>query len=189
MRRGPVHKKAPKVHLRKAPHPKKHWKGLDNTKEIDLILSRTKLNQDLLGFSGDYLSKLFEQAVGLLQAHRFEEAVQGFEFLTKLNSYVPDFWIGLGLAHSSNEAYKPALLSFLTAQTMDPSRIDAYSYAIDCCIEMKDIAQAEAILLQALQYAKKHHRAGDIKEFVHGLQELQDRIEDESKKEEDSLVE
>jgi tetratricopeptide (TPR) repeat protein len=185
MRRGPVGKKAPKIHVRKAKavHTKRHWKGVDNTKDIDIILAKSKLNQDLLGFTGDYLSKLFEQAVMLLQQHRFDEAVQGFEFLTKLNPYVPDFWIGLGLAHSATEAFGTALSAFLTAQTMDPSRIDAYSYAIDCSIEMKDLQQAEAILLQALDFAKKHPHLEDVQGFIKELQLLQDRIEGEAEEE------
>lgn len=176
-----VGKKSHRIVERKSPKQRGLLRGVDNSKDIDLILSKYKLNQDLLGFTSDYLSQLFEQAVGLLQQHRFDEAVKAFELLTQLNPYVPDFWIGIGLAHQACESYRPALSAFLVAETMDPSRIDPYSYAVDCCLEMKDMAQAEAIVEQALRWAKKHSHRTSTKDFLHELSIIKKHIKDEKK--------
>jgi len=170
-------KKALRPHSHKIALKRRAYAGFDNTKDIDLILSKGKLPQDLLGFSAERLGTLFETAVGLLQQHRYDEAVQGFDFLTRVNPYVADFWIGLGLAHLAREAYKPALGSFMAAQTMDPSREEPYTYAVDCCLEMKDFDQAQAILNQGLRYAKRHPLSDDSKSLLRELKTRQEEIE------------
>src|SRR5207249_2240917 len=82
---------------------KRPWHGFDNTRDIDYILATTKLSQDVLGISGDRLSKLFQSAISLLHEHRYDEAIKAFELLSRLNPFVADFWIGLGVAHQSND--------------------------------------------------------------------------------------
>lgn len=177
-------------HRRKGHHKSAHrhvqvkrqlFKGLDNTKDIDLILSKGKLFHDLLGFSGEHLGRLFENAVDLLHQHRFDEAILAFDLLTQLNPYVCDFWIGLGIAHQAHEEYFSALSAFLVAQTMDPSRLDSYTYAITCCLEMKNFPQAEAIIQEAFAYAKKHPREEESTAILKEVHALQTRIAHEKK--------
>jgi len=155
---------------------KKPFRGLDNTRDLDLILGRTKLFQDVLGVSPEELSHLFEQAMGFLQTNRIEEAILAFSFLTKMNSYATDFWIGLGAAQLINQEYAKAFDAFLMAITMDPSRYDCYAYAIECCIEMNNFAQAEALLKQAVTYAKRHHSRPDSALILEESSRLQDEI-------------
>ncbi|MDB6081814.1 MAG: scc3-C [Chlamydiia bacterium] len=161
--------KKPKIALKRLA-----FKGFDNTKDIELILSKRKLVQDLLGFSGEKLGMLFEKSIMLLQQNRNEEAVKAFELLTQFNPYVADFWLGLGIAKYVLEEYKPALLAILVAQTMDPSRAEPYLYAIDCCLELKDFQQAQSIIDQGFKYAKKHVKQADSQLL---LKELPLRLE------------
>lgn len=172
-----------KTHHRHVPVKKrqKHFKGVDNTKDIDLILSKGKLFQDLLGFSGEHLGRLFENAIEMLRQHRFDEAVLAFDLLTQLNPYISDFWLGLGLAHQAHEDYLHALSAFLVAQTMDPSRVDSYTYAITCCLEMKNYPQAEAIIQEAFTYAKKHPRNENSASMLKEMHSFQNRIAQEKK--------
>lgn len=157
------------------------FKGVDNTKDIDLILSRGKLFHDLLGFSGEHLGRLFENAIDLLRQHRFDEAVLAFDLLTQLNPYVSDFWLGLGIAHQAHEDYYLALSAFIVAQTMDPSRLDSYTYAISCCLEMKNYPQAEAIIQEAFAYAKKHPRDEATSLILKEMHAFQSQIAHEKK--------
>lgn len=148
-------KKHPPVHKRV--HPKKRpFVGLDNTRDLDTILSKTKIYQDVLGISREELSGLYEHALEYLQTSRLEEAQASFAFLTKINPFASDFWIGLGTCHLFHEEYTQAFDAFIMAVTMEPSRYECYAYAIECCVAMKNYSQAEALLKQAVTYAKRH---------------------------------
>jgi tetratricopeptide (TPR) repeat protein len=148
----------------------------DNSDDIDLILQKSKLVQDILGFSGDDVSKLFEQSISLLHQHRFDEAIVAFRFLTQVNPYICDFWIGLGAAYQALGSFEEALSSYLVAETMDPERIDTYGYAIDLCIEMHNLTQARRVLNLGYAYAKSHGK-GQSGQFLRiGLKKLKARI-------------
>ena len=179
--RKPHRHKTHKVHKREVPHRKVPFRGVDNTKDIDMILASEKLMQDVLGFSGDKLGNLFETAVSYLRQHRYEEAVQGFQLLTQLNPYIADFWLGLGLAEQAQGALPKALSNFLVAETMDPLRIDPYSYAIDICLEMNNIPQAEAIIDQGTRYAKKYGKQEEGRILMNALKTLKERVESEKR--------
>lgn len=152
------------------------WK-FDNTRDLDLILEKDKPIQDLLGFSRDSITMLFEHAVGFLQMNRPDDAVLGFTLLTKLNPYIADFWLGLGIAYLNSEEYSKAQEALMMALALDPSRFEIYSYAIDCCIEMKSFRQAEALLEEAVLYAKKHRRAEESSFILHESAKLKEKIE------------
>ncbi|MCE5294226.1 MAG: tetratricopeptide repeat protein, partial [Chlamydiales bacterium] len=95
-------------------------------------------------------------ALSFLHENRLDEAKASFSFLTKINPFASDFWIGLGVAHLLNEDYTPAFDAFIMALTMEPDRYECYAYAIECCTQMKNYSQAEALLRQAVAYAKRH---------------------------------
>lgn len=169
-----VHKK--KVPTKKAKNKTAFLSRVDNSKDIDTILSKNKIVQDLLGFSGDSLGKLFETAIAFLRQHRFDEAVQGFQLLSRVNPFVSDFWLGLGLAHQGQGSFEQALSAYLVAETMDPMRPDLYAYAIDCCLEMRNIPQAQAIVNLGTFYANKQKRNEEGKILLTTIKELQARI-------------
>ena len=153
-----------KVHAKHAPRRrpmharKQQFKGLDNTRDLDFILGNEKLASTLMGFSQENTSMLYEQAMGYLQANRIEEEISAFLLLTKFNPYLADFWNGLGVAYHLHEEFPDAFNAFLMALTMDPSRYETYAYSIECCLEMKNFTQAEALLKQAISFARRHPR-------------------------------
>ncbi len=171
----------PKIHrpsTTKHPHRKKSMRQVDNTKDLDLFLEKNKTLQDILGFSREKLGTLFDQAIALLQASRFDEAIQGFSFLSRVNPYVSDFWVGLGLAREGNGDYKGALEDFYMAITMDPSRLESYIYAVDCCLELGKISQADTILHSAKSFLRRHPRLEEADYFLHEILRLEESIQE-----------
>lgn len=169
-----VHKRA--VHKKHA-SKKRPFKGFDNTQDIDLIILKKGLYQDLVGFSNERMSHLFENAVALLQQHRYDEACRAAEILTRLNPYVSDFWICLGMAEQANGASQRALQAYLMAETMDPSRAEPYINAIDCCLDLNDPMQAESIYKEALRYARRHPQQPDSQLIERELSYREDLIQ------------
>ncbi len=152
---------------------------IDNSGDIDTVLAKQKVFQDVLGFSADDVSKLFQQAIAFLHQHRFDEAIIAFRFLIRINPYICDFWIGLGAALQSQGAYAEALANYLVAETMDPVRIDTYGYAVDVCLEMHDITQAKTVLKSGYTYIKNHSKDAIVRQLRAGLGELRARIKQE----------
>lgn len=157
-------------------HRKKSMRQIDNTKDLDLFLEKNKTLQDILGFSREKLGSLFDQAIALLQTSRFDEAIQGFSFLSRVNPYVSDFWVGLGLAREGNGDYKAALEDFYMAITMDPSRLESYLYAAECCLELGKISQAETVVHSARAFLKRHPRIEEAQYFSHEISRLEESV-------------
>jgi tetratricopeptide (TPR) repeat protein len=152
------HNKGPKSKpkIARVHHKKLIFKGFDNTRDLNAILSRTKIFQDILGISTEGLTALYEQALGLYESGRIEESQGAFTFLTKINPFAADFWIGLGMCHLQLEEHEKAFDALIMALTMEPDRYECYAYAIDACVKLKNYAQAEALLRQAVTYARRH---------------------------------
>ncbi len=161
---------------RRLPTAKVVWKGFDNTGDIDIILEKRNLFQDILGISSDSMGKMFSQAVGFLNQHRYDEAARAFELLHSLNPFIPDFWIGAGLAHQAHGVNDVALSDFMMAMTIDPKSPDPYRFAVECCLDMQDLPQAIAFVTQAIAYAKKHARAAWAQELCKAAEALLEHI-------------
>lgn len=157
-------------------HRRKDIKKVDNTKDIDDILAKGKIVQDLLGFSREKITHLFERAIVYLQVGHFDEAVSSFSLLTRLNPYIADFWLGLAIAQMRQGEHTRAFEAFGMAIAMDPSRFDIYSYAIECCLEMQNPNQADALLNDAVTYAKRHKSSEDADIILRSANALREKI-------------
>jgi|GEM_PF-6089553 len=175
MRKSHRKKVAKKSHHKlKLPVHLLHFRGYDNTKDIDKILSEKKLVQDVLGLSNDLLGKLFSQAVELLTHHQYTEALAAFKLLIQINPFVSDFWIGQALAKKADEKYSEAIKDFLVAQTLDPTRPEYYPAAIDCCLEIGQVKQARKFLKRFIRICC-YELSGDEQKFY--MNEMRDRKE------------
>jgi type III secretion system low calcium response chaperone LcrH/SycD len=77
--------------------------------------------QEILEFSDEKLEIFYQQASRLYQKNRFKESIEAFTFLTTLNPFVANFWLGLGMSEQRLEEYSDALLAFAMAMMADPA--------------------------------------------------------------------
>ena len=136
---------------------KKSIQEVDNVSDLDVILEKEKIFQDLLGFSRENIPQMYEQCILFLQTNRLEEAIAGFSLLTKINPYIADFWLGLGLCYKAREEFPKAMEAFIMAIALDPYRSEMYEFAVECSLDAKNIKQAKLFVDLALQYGKRHH--------------------------------
>ena len=169
-----------RAHQKKTHIREKRVASVDNRRDIALILQKNKLLQDILGFSAENMSGLFQDGLQFLQMHSYDDALKIFSLLVRMNPYVADFWVAQGLVYQVKEEYKTALSSFLVAQTMDPARFEGYLNAIECCISLGDYAQAQAIIRQGLRFAKTHPKIEGLRPFLEEIHYMQERIINEN---------
>lgn len=132
---------------------------IDRIKDEEVLMQHLedgKPLQDLFGFTDETTVEFYEAAKNILEQKRFVDAINAFTFLTTINPYISDFWLGLGMAQQNNEDYDPAIFSYSVAFTLDGRKIFPYVIAAQCCIEHKDYDRALEIIDQAAQYAEEH---------------------------------
>lgn len=111
--------------------------------------------QELFGFSNNTVAEFYDAAKSILEQGRFEDAVNAFVFLTTLNPYISDFWVGLGVAHQSNRDHDSALFAYNVAFNVDGKEIFPYVLAAQCCMEIKDFNKAIECIDKASKYAEE----------------------------------
>ena len=165
-------------HLRRPTTPQR---SITDVRRRDIaFLQRSRVLQDILGFSSDNMTDMFQDGLQFLQFHNYNEALKVFSLLIRVNPYIADFWVAQGIVYQGKEDPKSALSSFLMAQTLNPAQFDGYLNAIECCLELKDYAQAQAIIKQGLRFAKGHPKTEGLIPFLEEMQGMQQRILDEN---------
>ena len=109
--------------------------------------------QELFGFSNEATAEFYGVARELIELKRHQEAVKAFLFLTALNPYISEFWLGLGLAKQQCKLLEDALYAFGVAYGLDGSDIFPYALAAQCCIDLKRFDRALEIIDEAEAYA------------------------------------
>ena len=120
-------------------------------------LEEGKPLQELFGFTNEVTAEFYEAAKNILEQKRFEDAINAFVFLTTINPYMSDFWVGLGMAHQQNNQHDEALFSYSVAFNLDGRQIFPYVLAAQCCMEVKDFERALEVVDSAVLYAEVHN--------------------------------
>jgi len=121
--------------------------------------------QQLFGFSNETTVEFYEAAKSILEQNRYEDAINAFTFLTTLNPYISDFWLGLGMAHQQNNDFDKAIYAYSVGFKLKGGKIFPYSLAAQCCMEIKDYEQALKIMEQAEIYAEEHAEEEDTRKL------------------------
>ena len=130
--------------------------------------------QELFGFSDEVTAEFYETAKNILEQKRFQEAINAFVFLTTINPYMSDFWVGLGMAHQQNNQHDDAMFAYSVAFNLDGREIFPYILAAQCCMEIKDFEQALQVVEAAEQYADEHKDekgSNQLKEDAHAAKQ------------------
>ncbi|MFQ5730300.1 MAG: tetratricopeptide repeat protein [Waddliaceae bacterium] len=139
------------------------FERLSDEEILSRHLAEGKPMQELFGFTNEVMAEFYETAKSILEQKRHEEAIDVFVFLTTMNPYISDFWMGLGMAHQHNKSYDDALFSYSVAFTLEGRDIFPYILAAQCCLETKDFDKAIEILETAEHYAEEHSEEEECK--------------------------
>ena len=79
------------------------FKKVNNEKVLMQHLQEGKPLQVLFGFSNEATAEFYGAAKSILEQKRFEDAMNAFLFLTTINPYISDFWLGLGMSQQQSQ--------------------------------------------------------------------------------------
>lgn len=119
-----------------------------------------KTFQEILGYSDEAMKRFYEVAHRLLAGQRYKEAGDGFVFLTTLNPYVPEYWLGLGMCEQLQQEYEQAIVAYAMVIIGNRHQPIAHYHTAACHHAMGDRDRA----LQALERCLE--AAGEQEEFT-----------------------
>lgn len=115
--------------------------------------------QELLGINQMVLEKYYKSAISFLSDRKWENARDAFTFLTFLNPYVHEFWVGLGIAEQSQSCFDKALQAYTLAEATDPEDPIPIANSFQCILALGENEYAQYTLEKALK------RCGEKEEF------------------------
>ncbi len=141
--------------------PKEAMEKLNDPELLRRYIEEGKTFQDILGYKQESMDKFYDVACNLYRNHRYKSASDAFLFLTTLNPYVPEYWLGQGMCEQVNEEYKQALVAYSMAILGDRDMPVAHYHSAACHNGLGDVHAALACLERTLLICgdKEQHAA------------------------------
>jgi len=143
--------------------PKEAIERLKDPEVLRGHLSEGKTFQELLGYTNGTMEKFYSGAHLLYEQGMYQEAADAFVFLTTLNPYVHNFWLGLGLAEQHNEEYEAALVAYGMATMSDMDNPLPHYHSSRCHYLMGDYDTAVSMLDLAINLCFDDEKHSTVK--------------------------
>lgn len=119
---------------------------------------------EILGYSDAALEWFYQTSRRFLREERFNDAFDAFIFLTTLNPYNADYWIGLGMAAQMEGDYETAINAYEMAAIVDKGSPAPYLYLAKCLFAMNERRCALEALDLALELTDSSSSGQKLKE-------------------------
>lgn len=131
--------------------------ALEKLRDPDLLrkkISEGKVLQEIIGYSAATMEKFYFVAYKLFQHQQYQEAADAFIFLTTLNPYIYNYWLGLGMCEQLLKREEAALIAYATAILINVENPVPHYHSASCYNELKDQGNALASLELAIMYCE-----------------------------------
>ncbi len=137
---------------------------LRRKKALKKDLSEGKTAQEILGFSNETMARFYRAAYHLFEDKRFADAANAFLFLTTLNPFNHDFWLGLGMATQLCKNFEIAIDAYEMAAICELDNPVSYFYLAKCLYAIHERENALHALDLALEYAQDKDEYAELKQ-------------------------
>lgn len=141
--------------------------ALERLKDPEIIrkqVSEGKTFQEILGYDQEAMDKFYEGAHQLYQKQDYQRAADAFVFLTTLNPYVHNYWLGLGMSEQLSHNFQGALLAYAMAILTDIENPTAHYHSGNCYLALNDRSSAAQSFDMAARCAGDREAYRHIKE-------------------------
>lgn len=109
--------------------------------------------KELLHYDENLMQTQYQKAYDLYQKADYKSAAAVFSYLTVLNPYDYNYWMGLGIAKQSDRFYEEAIVSYTAAEAMNPENPLPHLHLAQCFYALNAHDQAVEHLKQAIAVA------------------------------------
>lgn len=131
-----------------------------------------KTFQEIIGYSSETMEKFYQVAYSLFQKQEYNKAADSFIFLTTLNPYVHNYWLGLGMAEQLGGTYQGALLAYAMAVLTNIENPTPHYQSASCYRQLNDLENAVMSYEMAARYCGDQPEYADIKAQSHAAIEV-----------------
>lgn len=110
-----------------------------------------KTFQEIIGYSDEVMEKFYQAAYSLFQQKRYQDSADAFTFLTTMNPYVHNYWLGLGMSEQLIENYEGAAIAYGMAVMTDATNPVPLFHSSTCAYLLGDYEGALATLQEVVQ--------------------------------------
>lgn len=146
---------------------KKLIERLSDRKALEKALKAGQGGQLLFGFSDEEMEAFYKKAHQLLEEGKANDAIDSFVFLTTLNPFHFEYWMGLGAALQMAHDYEPAIDAYEMAAIYNMEHPLPYLYLGKCLFAIHDRKSA----LQSFELAIAY--ASDFEEYENILKDAE----------------
>ena len=139
--------------------PDEVLKNLEDPTFVKKAVQENKTFQDIIGYSADTMQLFYDAAYNWFQEGNYEQAADAFVFLTTLNPFVHNYWLGLGMSEHRSSNFEGALTSYGMAILIDEKSAVSHYHLATCHYEIGENEQS----LKALELAIKY---SDVEEYA-----------------------
>jgi type III secretion system low calcium response chaperone LcrH/SycD len=126
-------------------------KKMNEMNWVDQSIKDANYFQQVLGVSNEVFEVYYRAAAFLLEAGRFEEARDAFLFLSFLNPFLHNVWMGAGIAQQSLGHYEEACNAYFMAEVIEPHDPYMHANTFQCFIALNDNLAAKESLDLAIE--------------------------------------
>lgn len=148
--------------------------ALEKLKDPELLrrkINEGKVLQEIIGYSPETMEKFYQIAYKLFQHQQYQEAADAFIFLTTLNPYVFNYWLGLGMCEQLCGKFDGALIAYATSILINVTNPIPQYHSSACYKALNDSGNAIASLELAILYAGEKPEFDSIKK--HAMADLE----------------
>lgn len=136
---------------------------------IKAYFEEGKTFQDLLGYTEESMEKLYKAAYGLFQQRKYRECTDAFTFLTTVNPFIHNYWLGLGMSEQMIEDYEAALIAYAMATMTNLKSPVAHYHSASCYWLLGDTSSALTALDLAVERAEAEEQYADYLQAAEAL--------------------
>lgn len=118
--------------------PQEAFERLKDPEIVRKQMKEGKTFQEIIGYSRTAMEKFYKVARNLFQKQEYNKAADAFVFLTTLNPYVHNYWLGLGMSEQLGRTYQGALLAYAMAILTDIGNPTAHYQSASCYRQLED---------------------------------------------------
>lgn len=140
--------------------------ALDRLKDPEVLkqyVAQGKTFQEIIGYNSETMERFYQGAFKLFQKQAYAEAADAFIFLTTLNPYVHNYWLGLGLAEIKNEEFESALVALGMAGMAEPDNPVSNFHSAHCYHLLGDYQTATTMLDTTIEKCGDHEEHAALK--------------------------
>jgi type III secretion system low calcium response chaperone LcrH/SycD len=122
--------------------------------------------QRVLNVSDSLLDEYYNIAKEIINEGSFKEAELAFTFLTFLNPYYQNFWLGLGIACQSQGNFENAIEAYSAAELLNPLNPNVHLNAYQCHIALENNEAAEIAFNKAISICNINKEYEDVRKML-----------------------